>query len=352
MKKSLVALAMVSAFSGAVLAQPNVTLYGRLDAGLGVADSDAPRSDETVTLWSGVQSATRFGIRGHEDLGGGLLATFNIESGIEVDTGEASNGGTRFWARRAVVGLAGGFGEINIGRDYTPGYRAIGTTDVMDLGLFGNWKAFSSNGGITTRASNGLHYVSPVWSGLTLRAMYATGEADDVSRPSGDGDMYGLSGVYASGPLTAQAYYQSREFDNGLNDTDRVDEYGVGAQYRFGAYRIAVSYGMADTELPVGGSVEHDAWGIGLGARIGVGEVVLNYVQQEVDVAGDPEATSFGIAYVHPMSKRTNFYVSYGQLDNAGGADFTLRASASRTTVGGTVNAEPKAFAAGILHNF
>ncbi len=268
MKKSLLAL---GALSGTAMGQTGVTLYGRVDAGIGVADSDASGGDETVMLWSGVESATRIGIRGSEDLGSGLQVTFNIETGIEGDTGESSD---------------------------------------------------------------------------------ATGEADDVSRPSGDGDMYGLSGVYENGPLTTQAYYQSRKFDNGLNDTDRVDEYGAGAQYRFGAYRVAVGYGMADTGLPGGGSVKHDAWSIGLGARLGVGEVLFNYVAQKVDLAGDPRATSFGIAYVHPVSKRTNFYVSYGQLDNDHGADFTLRASASRTAVGGTANAEPKAFAVGILHNF
>lgn len=351
MKKSLFVLAVLGIFSGAVAAQTSVELYGRLDSGIGVADSDAPGGDDTVMLWSGVQSATRFGVRGSEDFGGGWRIVFNIESGVELDTGEASNG-TQFWARRAVVGVAGRFGEIHIGRDYTPGYRTISATDVMGLGLFGNWKAFSSNGGITTRASNGVHYRSPGWRGLTLRAMVATGEADDVSRPSGDGDMYGLSGIYVSGPLTVQGYFQSREFDNGLDDTDRVDEYGAGVQYRFGAFRAAASYGMADTELPVGGSVEHDAWSVGVGARVGAGEILLNFVRQRIDRAGDPKAKSFGIAYVHPVSKRTNFYASYGRLDNDDGADFTLRASAARTAVGGTVDGEPRAFAVGILHRF
>src|SRR5690606_7696962 len=114
----------------------------------------------------------------------------------------------------AVVGVAGGFGEIRLGRAYTPGFTAAGTTDVMGYGLFGNWLTFTAqNGlvagtagatnlnGITTRASNGLHYTSPNWGGFTLRAMYATGEADDVVAPSNSGDMYGLSGVYAAGPL-------------------------------------------------------------------------------------------------------------------------------------------------------
>jgi len=350
MKRSLLVLTLLAAVSGAASAQSSVTLYGRLDAGVGMSNPDGPGSENTVFVWSGVQSATRFGVRGSEELGSGVRVVFNIESGIEVDTGEASR--TRFWGRRAVVGLAGSFGEIDIGRDYTPGYRVIGASDVMGLGLFGNWKVFSSIGGITTRASNGLHYVSPDWSGVTVRAMYATGEADDVSRPRGDGDMYGLSALYESGPLTVQGYYQSRKFDNGLNDTDRVDEYGTGAEYRFGVFRMALSYGMANTEIPASGSIEHDAWSVGLGARIGVGELLFNYVQQQIDLPGNPEARSFGIGYVHPLSKRTNLYASYGQLDNDNGASFTLRASSSRTAVGGTADAKPKAFAVGILHNF
>jgi len=115
---------------------------------------------------------------------------------------------------------------------------------------------------------------------------------------------------------------------------------------------VAASYGMADAELPVGGSVEHDAWSVGVGARVGTGELLFNFVRQQVDRAGDPKAKFFGIAYVQPVSKRTNFYASYGQLDNDDGADFTLRASASRTAVGGTVDGEPRAFAVDILHHF
>ncbi|HRO60841.1 MAG TPA: porin [Burkholderiaceae bacterium] len=353
MKKSLLTLAVLGAFSGAVAAQTNVTLYGIADASIGMADTDVQGSDNAVHVFSGVQSTSRFGIRGSEDLGSGLRAIFNIESGVDFDTGAASNG-TSFWARRAVVGLAGSFGEIRLGRDYTPGYSSVGSTDVMGMGLFGNWRTYTNNGGVQTRASNGLHYMSPNWGGFTLRAMYATGEADDVTRPSGDGDIWGLSGVYAKGPLTVQGYYQSLEFDNGLGGTDDESQYGLGAQYRFGGFRVALNYGMADADLPGGGSVEHEAWGIGLGAKVGVGEVLFNYIQQEVDLAGDPEAKSFAIAYVHPVSKRTNFYVSYGQLENDGGANFALQAagtSVGNTTAAG-IDREPKAFAVGIRHRF
>lgn len=354
MKRSLLALAVLGAFAGAASAQTNVTLYGIADASIGMADNDAPGSDNAVNVFSGVQSSSRFGIRGSEDLGSGLKATFNIESGVDFDTGNASNG-TQFWARRAVLGLAGGFGEVRLGRDYTPGYSSMGTTDVMGLGLFGNWLTYGSNGGITSRAGNGLHYTSPNWGGLTVRAMYATGEADDVTRPSGDGDIYGLSGVYANGPLTVQGYYQQGELafagTGAPFDTFDVDQYGVGAQYRFAAFRVALNYGMADTEQLGGGSEEHEAIGFGVGVKLGVGEFLFNYIQQETDAAGDPEAKSFGIGYVHPLSKRTNLYASYGQLENDGGADFALRTNAFGIG-GGVANTEPKAFAVGIRHLF
>jgi predicted porin len=348
MKKSLLSVAILGAFAGTALAQTNVTLYGIADVGIGMADTDAAGSDSTVNVFSGVQSSSRFGIRGAEDLGGDLKAIFNIEAGVNWDTGAAASS-SQFWGRRAVVGLAGGFGEIRLGRDYTPGYSAIGTTDVMGLGLFGNWLDFGGNGGITSRASNGLHYTGK-FGGVTLRAMYATGEANGVSAPKGSGDMYGLSGVYAAGPLTLQAYYQSSEFDNGLGGTADAAEYGAGLQYRFSAVRVALNYGMADTDIPGGGSVEHEAFNLGLGVKLGTGELLFNYVQQELDVAGKPEAKSFGIAYVHPLSKRTNLYATYGQMDNKHGGDFALRSAGFG--VGGSANADPKAFAVGVRHRF
>ncbi|HRO60840.1 MAG TPA: porin [Burkholderiaceae bacterium] len=355
MKKSLLALAVIGAFAATASAQTNVTLYGIADAGIGMADRDGA-SDSHVNVFSGVQSTSRFGVRGSEDLGSGLRATFNIEAGVNWDTGDADSS---FWQRRAVVGLAGGFGEVRLGRDYTPGFTAAGTTDVMGYGLFGNWLTYTAGGlahgglnGITTRASNGLHYTSPNWGGLTIRAMYATTEGDDTVG-NAKGDIYGVSGVYANGPLTVSAYYQYLEAAvAGTTDNNEVNQYGIGAQYRFGAFRVAANYGMADTDFAAGGgSQEHEGFGIGAGMKIGTGELLVNYIHQEVDSAGDPEADTWGIAYVHPLSKRTNLYASYGQTGNDNGGQFGLRYSQAQVSPNGT-NADVKAFAVGIRHLF
>ncbi|MFP5413339.1 MAG: porin, partial [Gammaproteobacteria bacterium] len=94
MKKSLLALAVLGAFAGAAAAQTNVTLYGIADAGIGWTDTDKANADGIARVVSGTQSTSRFGIRGSEDLGGGLKATFNIEAGVNWDTGAADS---TFW---------------------------------------------------------------------------------------------------------------------------------------------------------------------------------------------------------------------------------------------------------------
>jgi predicted porin len=338
MKKSLLALAVLGAFAGGAVAQTNVTLYGIADAGIGMQDQDAAGTDSSVMVFSGVQSTSRFGIRGSEDLGGGLKAVFNIEAGVNWDTGAADG---VFWQRRAIVGVAGGFGEVRLGRDYTPGFTSAGATDVMGYGLLGNWLTFTANGndlGITTRASNGLHYTGS-FGGMTVRAMYATGEDQSGNNV---GDMYGLSGVYAAGPLTVQGYWQNT--DRGPAGDNQ--QYGAGVQYRAGMFRVAFNYGMADFDS----GLEHEGFGLGAGIKLGAGEFLVNYVRQDLNTPGNPKADTIGVAYVHPLSKRTNVYATYGQTNNKNGGAFNL--NYSQSSVSGALGGDPKAFAVGVRHMF
>ena len=92
-------------------------------------------------------------------------------------------------------------------------------------------------------------------------------------------------------------------------------------------------------------------WAIGAGMKVGSGEVLFNYIQQELDTGAKPSAKSFGLAYVHPLSKRTNLYATYGQLKNEDGGAFGLRYAQSGVPAAGA-NADPSAFAVGIRHMF
>ena len=128
MKKSLIALAVLAA-SGAAMAQSSVTLFGIVDATYAYGSGSAGNKSQLTN--SGYNSS-RLGFRGVEDLGGGMSASFWLEAGVNNDNGSGANtstnnqasgstgGGGLTFNRRSTVSLNGGFGEVRLGRDYTP----------------------------------------------------------------------------------------------------------------------------------------------------------------------------------------------------------------------------------------
>mgnify|MGYP003383079639 CR=1 FL=1 len=398
MKKSLIAVAVAAALPTIAFAQTNVTLYGIADASIGVQDKGGGNKSQMVVS-SGTQNTSRWGIRGTEDLGGGLNAVFNFESGMKVDTGSptgpagGSSSGMSF-DRRSVVGLQGGFGTVWLGRDYTPGFASTGATDVMAYGLYGNLLTYTvagairgastggstANGanyhGIETRASNGVHYVSPSMGGLTVRAMYSVGHnnpntpaatsanpnpgqvntlGESAANPTRAGHMAGLSAVFAAGPLTAQAYYQQLKGISGTSTTNN-NQYGVGAGYNFGAFRVTANYLVAD---PHGNNNKHTGISVGAGVKIGTGEVLAQFIQQKVATGAstEPKANSLGVAYVHPLSRRTNLYATFGMTRNNSAGTFFVRSGDETVTVApvggrGGPGDDPKAFGLGVRHTF
>ena len=389
MKKSLIAVAVAAALPAFAQAQTNVTLYGIMDLGASWVDQDKTGADGQFMIISGVQSTSRFGIRGSEDLGGGLSAVFNLEAGVSADTGDTNTtanavGGqiqsvsNNLFQRRSVVGLKGGFGEVLLGRDYTPGFSAQGTVDVMGYGLWGNLLGWSVNGGTLIRASNGIHYTSPVIGatkcaatpaptecgafdgGLTIKAMYATGEntgTGGTGLPTDAGNVYGLSAVWKGAMLNAMAYWHQGKLPTAA--TNQLTQYGIGGGWTQGIFRIQAGYAAQETEAigATGQDVKFSGYHLGGGVKLGGGELLAQWLYITNDLPGDPESNTFGIAYTYPMSKRTNVYASWGMTDNANNAQMILRAS--DFGVGGVSgplatdrNGSPTAFSVGVRHMF
>ncbi len=124
MKKSLIALAVVGAFSGAAVAQSNVTMYGILDVNymwqqgptnVGTTAAPSVQQESVNAINGGHQSGNRWGVRGTEALGGGLSAIFALEAGFNIDSGTSGQGG-RLFGRQAYAGLSGGWGSVVAGR--------------------------------------------------------------------------------------------------------------------------------------------------------------------------------------------------------------------------------------------
>jgi predicted porin len=209
MKKTLIALAAIAATSA--FAQSTVTLYGVLDAGVTNAAS-------TTKFTSGVNGTPRIGFKGEEDLGGGLKAIFQVETGF--------NGGkeaaTSFGDRGAFVGVASNLGTVTLGSSIlSPSFFARAGTDPSTTN---NYSIVTYAG--AARLDNSIHYTSPTMSGVTVRAAFVM--KDDNGGTNGASD---IAATYSNGPLTLAA----SATDNGLNEGKGSF---VGAAYDLGVVKL------------------------------------------------------------------------------------------------------------------
>ncbi|MDR7008415.1 porin [Paraburkholderia strydomiana] len=187
-------------------AQSTVTLYGAIDEGLQYTSNVKGKSNIETT--SGQDSGDRWGLKGTEDIGGGLKAVFQIENGFNLNTGALGNGG-RIFGRQAYVGVqSDSLGTVTFGRQYDPLVDLLGP-----LTANGNWAGSllshvydNDNTDNSIRVSNAVKFVSNKYAGFTFEGMYAFSNA---AGGFANNRLYGLAGQYSSGAVTvAGAYLQ------------------------------------------------------------------------------------------------------------------------------------------------
>lgn len=327
MKKSLLVVAVAAALPTFAQAQSSVTLYGILDAGLEYSNANAnalgddptatPLGDTQATLRvkSGVLSGSRVGIRGSEDLGGGLRGIFTVEHRLNVDTGDSTN--TAFWSGQAFVGVASSWGQLTLGRQYTPLYNALAPADFSGNAGYNNWSGFTGNmmGTVTPqgpiRLNNSIAYKSPTFGGLTAFLTYAPGENPVNGETSND--IYGIAAGWQLGGLYLTGGYH--EVDT---DTDGAFESiaAVAASYKF--TNVGLSLGYTQQEF-VGGSDTNIVLASAF-VNVGPGTLIANVAYVDPSIAGRINDTGVqaGLTYSLPLSKRTNWYLAYGYNDISG----------------------------------
>jgi predicted porin len=394
MKKSLLVLAVAAAVPVLAQAQTNVTLYGRVDASIGSESRGTAAgvaSGSALSLLSGVQSSNRWGVRGSEDLGGGLKAIFNLEGGFDADIGRggstattqtgvsnasgglvggtanANTAGALDFRRRSVVGLEGGFGTLVFGRDYDPMFRVLLAADTLGLGHYAN--VHSITGGTTlagtrpygVRIDNGIHYVSPSLGGFVVRAAFGLSEQFVASNTTtkATGRAVGLSGEYAAGPLYVGLAYRGNTVASNAGLTTATlqtgtDKYtSLGARYNFGAFAINGGLNRINVANNVtsglGTAVDVKSMWLGGDAQVGPGR--LHAQIGRIDPTGAGKASTIGITYNYPLSKRTNAYATFGQTKNNTATNYSLYTSSTLVNPNG-VGADPRGIAFGVGHNF
>jgi predicted porin len=298
MKKTLIALAALAAVAatGAAFAQSSVTLYGVADAAIGQsgptaagAGIDVTKADTKFLSSSSMNNGTsRWGVRGVEDLGGGLKAGFNFEAGLSLEDGRANFSGGQYFSRAANVSLMGGFGQIMLGRALTPAFFGVAAWELTGTANYSVVSSQFNFAGAGSRNSNQIAYTTPNFGGLT--ATLGTILKDN----NGGNAKYDMNVIYRGGPLTAGlSYNQVKNGPEGI---------ALGAKYDFGGFQVAAS--VVDTESATGVTVNR-GFTVGAGTKLGPVNLV-------VDIARDTKAkdTDVLVEAKYPLSKRTFAYVA------------------------------------------
>lgn len=319
MKKSLLALATLGLFAGAASAQSSVTLFGIVDAAYGHVSANGKSVSGMSN--SGINSS-RLGFKGIEDIGGGLKAGFWLEGQLFNDTGTGggSTGGGLNFQRRSTVSLLGGFGEIRLGRDYTPTfwnttvYDPFGTNGVgqaITPAMLSNGLGIANTNTNAVRANNSIGYFLPGdLGGITGQFMYAFGENGAAASGTKANNYFGFRLGYAAGPLSAH-------FSNGktTGTTSALDtKYtNIGASFDLGVVKPMLVWAQEKT----GAGAKVTGLELGLVAPIGAGEIHAAWSKYDI-AASSNDYNKLALGYVHNVSKRTALYATYARVTNKG----------------------------------
>lgn len=304
---------MLASLSSASFAQSSVTLYGIVDAGINSVSNGATR---TTGIDSGLQSGSRFGLKGTESLGNGLSANFVLETGINVDTGGFAQTNTAF-GRQAYVGLnSDSLGSVRLGLQYTPLRQAVDAIDPFNIGLAGNALKTLGGGGYQERVKNAVTYSTPSWAGFSGQVAYGFGETagnSSANRTSGFGVNYDMGNA-----AVRLAYNKTNTNVPLLTNTDARDTF-LGGTYDFGFVKAHAAY--ADRKLDnnlLATTTKSRNYLLGASVPLGAHNIMASYIRNDVRNIGSSNSNQYAIGYTYTMSKRTNLYSSYGRYTNDG----------------------------------
>lgn len=350
--RSLILGAALAACAGAASAQSGVTIYGRVDIAAQYSTTTSTVNDNISEIASGGIGPSIWGLRGIEDLGGGLSAFFNLEAHFQADNGAsigpgAGQLGSGGFRRQANVGLKSQWGSVTLGRQYSPAILAnLGTeprgfkenlsglypyafnqfpagNTQNDLGIFiGNAVSYSNNFG-------------PVYVGA------AFGAGENFGRTVAIGANYTTNAFVISGS------YQ--EIDAPTSDSDGTTHYMIGAALPLGAFKIKGLY-QHSTEDVLGTEVSKvDVWSIGADwTWASNNTATIAYYDAKDDRTVGDKTKTLVLSNDYSLSKRTILYVQYAYADADPGAS-------ARTSVilnGNFPDEKTSVFAVGISHNF
>lgn len=355
-KKTLAAAAILGAFAGSAFAA-DVTLYGVVDEGLLYKHADADVADQdatdNLTLNSGIQAGSRFGLKGTEDLGNGMKVGFILENGFNADDGTFASSGTLF-NREASLSLSGAFGQVSFGK--------IGalTQGTSSWGKVGAINAFGTSYGAANIANassfiaatagvmnNTIAYQTPSFAGFKVYAQYSMGvDATGTENESSANRYYALGATYNNGPVgvffAVDSVNYKSFYDKTAHDVDDSLTVTFGGSYNFNVVKVFAgaqyfdevkvntvsglkNTGLTQADKMTGYSLQASVSAPVAGGTAYFGAGYVDASEADSVAKGSEFDVSYwgaSVGYKYDLSKRTNVYgvVSYGKadLDKAG----------------------------------
>lgn len=386
MKKSLLALAVLGAFAGVAHAQSSVSIYGIVDAGM-VYTSKAVNTAGNGTgskfsLNSPVTQGSRIGFKGTEDLGGGLSAIFNLEAGFKTDTGALDDSKTSntLFRRKSVVGLAGNFGTVLLGRQTDFADSISYLTSVADFAAFTGAVGHNLDRLEGTRTNNSVSYTTTNLNGFTGNLMYGFGEQ---AGQTSAGQAFGGGLKYDNGPLgLGLNYYQAKQGSTPADTSLLIGTTGAGdatnagksavkvlnlaASYQFGPARVYGNYSRVKQDLNTGSPTALASKTLGAANKVDVYEIgtaysltptmkllgAVTHSRADFNSSSKGKLTQVSLGADYWLSKRTDLYAFVANIRATNMANSGGLGDVTGNAVTGNADASQNLVAMGIRHKF
>ncbi|OMG70148.1 porin [Burkholderia ubonensis] len=381
MKKTLIVAALSGVFATAAHAQSSVTLYGLIDAGITYTNNQGGHSAWQQS--TGSVNGSRWGLRGAEDLGGGLKAIFTLENGFGINNGTLKQNGREF-GRQAFVGLSHNvYGSVTLGRQYDSVVDYLGPLSLTGTQYGGTQFAHpfdNDNLNNSFRINNAVKYQSADYNGLKFGALYGFSNSSNFA----NNRAYSVGASYSfMGFNVAAAYMQLNNNVNGLSQAvgdsgavtgdwtfaaSRQRTWGAGLNYSFGPAtagfvftqtRLTDSVAISAGQSGVSGGIT----GLSGGTRFNNYEINGRYaLTPALSLAGSytytdgrivgqsPKWHQFNLQAAYALSKRTDVYLQ-GEYQKVNSDGLPLRANINGLGTASSSNKQV-AVTAGLRHRF
>jgi predicted porin len=371
MNKTLIAMAVAGVMAAPMAAQADATVYGKIHVSIDSGDTggqDAGANKASGTFFQ--SNSGRVGVKGSEDLGGGLKAVWQFESNASFGSGSTSFGG-----RNSFLGLAGGWGSFIGGKHDTP-FKSVGrwfdlfgdqvgdSRNIIQY-IGGNYAVDAAGDPIANswdaRPNNVIAYTSPTFGGgFDIQAAYVLSDATDNANAT---SVYGR---WKSGDWLVGLGYESQDQSSGTSATGMR----AGLQWSPGAWKMNLFYQDTSDNGGIDGA-DFSAMGAGVAYTMGKNVLKAQYYASDVSDVDNFNASTIAVGWDYKMSKRTTAYLAYATTSNddnayncvdAGGhggeicgqANASLDITTTPPTPGGNVapGDDPSVISVGMIHKF